>query len=176
MTWNIFSWANDSKKRAEYQHALSSHSSAHAAFTVGAKCVAVLASTFMGTRHPTFVAAVLVVLGMTLLALTLCEPPYFGKVGKEGLVGSRSKVWILSSRPNRLRCSADSALVWIYVCTLLACTRRQGGGGGSDVMLRVLPACVLPWLAGGYWLPTVLGYLMGGSKVAVVPVQPRVEP
>ena len=42
----------DSTKRTLYAHTLSPHSTAHAAVTVAVKTVAVLASTFMGTRHP----------------------------------------------------------------------------------------------------------------------------
>ena len=48
----------DSDKQMPYAHTLSPHSTAHAAVTVAVKTVAVLASTFMGTRHPIVVQVV----------------------------------------------------------------------------------------------------------------------
>ena len=41
-----------------YVHALSARSTAHELVTVAVKTVVVLASTFMGTKHPVIVAAV----------------------------------------------------------------------------------------------------------------------
>jgi hypothetical protein len=108
----------------------------------------------MGTQHPTIVAAVLLVLGVALLALTLRAPPYFGDLSqKPKSESSKNQMWVLRSLPNRLRCSADSALVWIYLCTFLACAAQ---GTDSDMMLLVLPACVVLWLLAGYWLPSAL--------------------
>jgi hypothetical protein len=167
MTWNPLSFAGDSKKQVERQHALSPQSSAHATLTVAAKCLAVLATTFMGTQHPTIVAAVLLALGVALLALTLRAPPYFGDLSqKPKSESSKNQMWVLRSLPNRLRCSADSALVWIYLCTFLACAAQ---GTDSDMMLLVLPACVVLWLLAGYWLPSALDRQASGGKVAPEP-------
>jgi hypothetical protein len=107
------------------------------------------------------------VLGVALLALTLRAPPYFGDLSqKPKSESSKNQMWVLRSLPNRLRCSADSALVWIYLCTFLACAAQ---GTDSDMMLLVLPACVVLWLLAGYWLPSALDRQASGGKVAPEP-------
>ena len=59
MVWhNPFDWRGDNRKRMSYKHALSLAKNQHAMGTVAIKTPAVLATIFLGTRHPAVVAAV----------------------------------------------------------------------------------------------------------------------
>ena len=55
---NPFDCRGDSKKHMPYKHALSVATNEHAMWTVAIKMVAVLSTTFLGTKHPTAVATV----------------------------------------------------------------------------------------------------------------------
>ena len=57
---------------------------------------------------------VLVVLGLVMVGFTIFSPPYFGPAGTDD--GST----LLQSGANRLRCSVDLAVLWVYVCSLIA--------------------------------------------------------
>ena len=58
MVCDPFDWRHDCKKRMPYKHALSVAKTEHALGTVAIKTVAVVVATFLGTFHPTVVAAV----------------------------------------------------------------------------------------------------------------------
>ena len=59
LNWrNPLDWRGDCKKIMPYQHVLSAAKPEHASGTVVVKTVAVLAATYMGTKHPTVVAVV----------------------------------------------------------------------------------------------------------------------
>lgn len=154
---NPLACASDGRKVAAHEHALSACSLKHDMFSLFSKTVAVLASTYFGTRHPTVVAGVFVGVGLATLGVTLRFPPYFGRHD-----GSPA----LRSGANRVRCAVDLGLLWVFVCMLAACLVQSDDGGSAsadgsddgasdDVMLRVLPACVVVFLVGGYWLPSV---------------------
>ena len=148
------SWAGDGKKADTYRHPLCARDSTHEMLTVATKCVAVLASTFLGSIYPTVVAIVFVAMGMMMLGVTLWVPPYFGEAGGSPAVKScADRARVLRSRANRLRCAVDVALLWTFACMLAACL-VQRKGADSSVMLRVLPACTAVFLAGGYFLPS----------------------
>jgi hypothetical protein len=76
---------------------------------------------------------------------------------------------LLRSRPNRLRCAADIALAWTYLCTFVASATQNGG---SDLMLRVLPTFVVLFIVAGYWLPSALDRQSARSNQ----VHPAAEP
>ena len=166
---NPFSWAGDSKQAAAHQHALSARDSAHETLTVASKCVAVLASTFLGTIYPTLVAAIFVAVGMVMVGVTLRVPPYFGTGEADAspiLESCAGRMRVLESRANRMRCAVDMALLWTFVCMLAACL-MQRDGDASSMMLRVLPACTVVFLATGYWLPSCVRGCRRREQVAV---------
>ena len=58
----------------------------------------------------------MVVLGVLLLGVTLKYPPYFDDTTDE----SNSKRWYQRSGANRLRVAIDLAVLWTYICALVA--------------------------------------------------------
>ena len=111
--------------------------------------MAVLASTYLGSKHPTVVAGIFMSVGLATVGITLRSPPYFGR-------GDGSPV--LRSMANRVRCAVDLGLLWVFVCMLVASLVHSSDdanpSAADDVMLRVLPPCVIVFLVGGYWLPS----------------------
>ena len=136
---------------------------------MASKCVAVLASTFLGTIYPTLVAAIFVAVGMVMVGVTLRVPPYFGTGEADAspiIEGCADWTRVLESRANRMRCAMDMALLWTFVCMLAACL-MQRDGDASSMMLRVLPACTVVFLATGYWLPSCVRGCRRREQVAV---------
>ena len=159
---NPLACGSDSKKVPAHMHALSACSLKHDVFSLCAKTVAVLASTYLGSKHPTVVAGIFMSVGLATVGITLRSPPYFGR-------GDGSPV--LRSTANRMRCAVDLGLLWVFVCMLVASLMRSSDdanpSAADDVMLRVLPACVIVFLVGGYWLPSC--QCCARQSVAVAP-------
>ena len=65
----------------------------------------------------------MVVLGVLLLGVTLKYPPYFGRGGtdeSDTADENNSKRWYQRSGANRLRVAIDLAVLWTYICALVA--------------------------------------------------------
>ena len=146
MTWNPLAWAGDGTKKEQHQHALSPRSSIHAAFTVAAKCVAVMAATFFGSKNPSLVAAVLVVLGVSLLVLSILEPPYYGSAEAKRLVDvehtARIKSLVMQTGKKRQELAEKVKVTEGVEGTVASASKltidmralmKNGGGGGVTI-------------------------------------------
>jgi hypothetical protein len=103
------------------------------------KCIAVLVTTFFGSKHPISVMAFMIGASLSLFLLTLRWPPFFGPGGRIDGVD------VLTSRPNRVRCAIDLALVHCFACAFLAVMtqshwRSQCVVDPNVIMMRVFPA------------------------------------
>ena len=158
VTKNPFAMGSDSHVAGgRYEHAWSQRGASHETLTLLVKGLAVLGSTFGGTNHPGKVSVLLLVAGSVMLTLTLTVPPYFGK----GMTNDASHN-LLESRPNRVKCAMDLAIVWIFLCACIAIRSNIVGTDQGATMLRALPAMVLPCLLCGYWLPNLLAWCRRG--------------
>ena len=70
----------------------------------------------------------MVVLGVLLLGVTLKYPPYFDDTTDE----SNSKRWYQRSGANRLRVAIDLAVLWTYICALVAVVAHTGNTSTSS--------------------------------------------
>lgn len=78
---------------------------------------------------------IMIINGVALLGLTLKCPPYFGPGG------STESMTLMQSSANRLRCALDLAVLWVYVCSLVATLLYTGdtsGDGAHQWSLRLL--------------------------------------
>ena len=73
-------------------------------------------------------AQIMVVLGVLLLGVTLKYPPYFDDTTDE----SNSKRWYQRSGANRLRVAIDLAVLWTYICALVAVVAHTGNTSTSS--------------------------------------------
>ena len=75
----------------------------------------------------------MVVLGVLLLGVTLKYPPYFGRGGTDDTTDeSNSKRWYQRSGANRLRVAIDLAVLWTYICALVAVVAHTGNTSTSS--------------------------------------------
>ena len=87
----------------------------------------------------------MVVLGVLLLGVTLKYPPYFDDTTDE----SNSKRWYQRSGANRLRVAIDLAVLWTYICALVAVVAHTGNtstSSGGTPSYATNPFCSLPYL------------------------------
>ena len=77
----------------------------------------------------------MVVLGVLLLGVTLKYPPYFGRGGadeSDTADENSNKRWYQRSGANRLRVAIDLAVLWTYICALVAVVAHTGNTSTSN--------------------------------------------
>ena len=77
---------------------------------------------------------IMVANGLALLGLTFAFPPYFGPGA------STDPSTLLQSGANRLRCSVDIGVLWVYVCSLAATLLHSNDDGGPPCIEHRQPS------------------------------------
>ena len=60
-----------------------------------------------------------------MLTTTLARPPYFGRGGGDEVEA------VQLSPANRLQCAVDTAVLWVYLCSLAASILTADGSAGA---------------------------------------------